>query len=289
MEINHLKLLIELVADPNLSRAAERLHLTQSALSKRVHAIEEELGTLLFERRGPRGLRPLPQATELAKVADRVLSAWNAGVKRIQRSADEPEHFMLVGPPLFLREVVLPWWNKVAVSFPRLSFEANVSALERVSLETIQAGADAGILEHKDELADYVCKPIYTEKWGIVRHPAHHHSDIKKYSWGTYSGRTNPVDTWLVQKRKMAPPSYRFYWEDLTAIALWIASTPNAASVLPWHSVSSLVHQKRVIFEPLGPEATTRLFLAYPKASPHRRLIKELSAISSDDELGTAD
>ena len=146
MEIQHFKLIQLLVADSNLSRAAERLHLTQSALSKRVHSIENELGFPLFERRGPRGLKALPQAIELARLAERVSNAWDSGIRRIRRSATEPEHFVLVGPPLFLREVVLPWWAKIENDFPAMQLEVQVSSLDRVSVEALQTGADAAIL-----------------------------------------------------------------------------------------------------------------------------------------------
>jgi len=283
MEIEHLKILRLLVADPNLTRAADRLHMTQSALSKRVHAIERELGTPLFERRGPRGLLPLPSAHEMAQLADRILGAWDTGIKRIRRSVSEPEHFVLVGPQLFLREVVLPWWQKTASQFPDLQLEVQVSPLARVSLETIQTIADAGILEQKEELADFVCKPLYTERWGLVRHPGTKHTNLNKYIWGTYSNRNNPVDYWLVQRQKMVSPRYRFYWADLTAIAIWVAETPGAASVLPWHAVAWLTKRNRLVFEPLGPDSSTKLFLAYPKSSPHKRLIHALTRVEISD------
>jgi DNA-binding transcriptional LysR family regulator len=276
MEISHLRILQDLVADPHLSRAAARLHLTQSALSKRVQAMEAEVGHPLFERRGPRGLRPLEAARELSQVAERVTSTWESGLRRLQRAADEPRHFVLVGPPLFLREVFLPWWSTAAKDFPELTVEVRLSSLERASLETIQAGADAGILEHKDELADFICRPIYTERWGIVRHPRGSR-ELTACQWGTYSAQDNPVDQWLVRRQKMAPPVYRFYWQDLTAIALWVSETPGAASVLPWHSVAWLAKRGKVDFEPLGPDSTKRLYLAYPRANPHRRLIRALT------------
>jgi DNA-binding transcriptional LysR family regulator len=284
MEINHLKILRTLVADPSLTRAADRLHLTQSALSKRVKAMEREIGSALFERRGPRGLRPLPHALELARLADNVVSTWDTGLRRIRRSAAEPAHFVLVGPQLFLREIVLPWWHRRAPEFPELQLEVQVSPIARVSLETVSSGADAAILEHQDELADYVCRPLYTERWGIVRHPGERRPRLADYVWGTYATRNNPVDTWLVQRQKMPPPAYRFYWQDLTAIAIWVAETPGAASVLPWHAVSWLERRKRVVFEPFGPESNRRLYLAYPKSSPHRRLLKALERISDSPE-----
>jgi DNA-binding transcriptional LysR family regulator len=186
---------------------------------------------------------------------------------------------VLVGPQLFLREIVLPWWAKHSAQFPQLQLEVQVSPLGRISLETIEAGADAGILEHKEELADYVCRPIYTERWGIVRHPGVKKEHLKDYIWGTNSPRSNIVDTWLVQRQKLPPPRYRFYWQDLTAVAIWVAETPGAASVLPWHTVVWLVKRNRLVFEPL-PDATTRLYLAYPRNNPHKRLLKALSLIS---------
>ena len=288
MEINALRVIQVLVMDPNLTRAADRLHLTQSALSKRVHAIEEELGTLLFERRGPRGLKPLPQAIELATLAEKLITTWETGVRRIQNVAGEPEHFVLIGPQLFLREKVLPWWNRVSADFPTLLLEARVSPLSKVSLETVQAGADAGILEHREELADYVCKPIYTERWGIVRHPAQKMSDLRKYKWGTLATHENPVDTWLVRRQKMPPPAYRIYWQDLTAVGVWVSETPGAATVLPWHAVGWLARSGKVVFEPLGQDSTTTLYLAYQKTSPHRRFLKALTHMEEEPAVNAS-
>jgi DNA-binding transcriptional LysR family regulator len=276
MELQHLRMIQALVDDPNVTRTAERLRMTQSALSKRVHAIEEELGITLFERRGPRGMKPLPQAYEFAQLADRIGNAWESGVKRLQRSPTEPTHFVLVGPALFMREIVLPWWEKAAASFPMLDLEVQIPPLERVSLETIRSGADAGILEHKEELADYVCKHLYTEQWGIVRHPSLNHKNLSQYIWGTLSPQQNPVNTWLVQRQKMAAPSYRFYWEDMTAVGVWVSHTQGAASVLPHHAVHWLEKAGKITFEPLGPDAASHLYLAYPRDSIHKRLLKEL-------------
>jgi DNA-binding transcriptional LysR family regulator len=285
MEISQLRIIQALVADPNLTRTAERLHMTQSALSKRIHSMEEELGLLLFERRGPRGLKPLPQAMEFAQLAERITNSWESGVSRLKRTPSEPTHFVLVGPTLFLREIVLPWWHTRAAEFPNLQLEVQISPLERASLETIQSGADAGILEHKEELADYICKAIYTEQWGIVRHPTTKDKDLRKYHWGTYATLQNPVDTWLVQRQKMPPPTYRFYWQDLTAVAHWVSQTPGSASVLPWHAVTRLTQQGRVTFEALGPEAASRLYLAYSRENPHKRFLKELSQVGARPDL----
>jgi DNA-binding transcriptional LysR family regulator len=168
----------------------------------------------------------------------------------------------------------------VADEFPSLLLEVKVSPLSKVSLETVQAGADAGILEHREELSDYVCKPIYTERWGLVRHPEVKHSDLRKYKWGTVATHENPVDTWLVRRQKMSPPAYRIYWQDLTAVGVWVSETPGAATVLPWHAVAWMAKRGKVVFEPLGSDSTTTLYLAYQKNSPHKRFLKALTQLS---------
>jgi DNA-binding transcriptional LysR family regulator len=50
MDIRSLACFIAVAEDLHFRRAAERLHLTQPALSQRIHALEQEIGILLLER-----------------------------------------------------------------------------------------------------------------------------------------------------------------------------------------------------------------------------------------------
>ncbi len=51
LELRHLRMLEALVESGNLSRAAQRLHLTQSAISHQVKQMEQHYGVSLFERK----------------------------------------------------------------------------------------------------------------------------------------------------------------------------------------------------------------------------------------------
>jgi DNA-binding transcriptional LysR family regulator len=57
----------------SVTRAAEKLHLTQSALSSRIAALEEELGVLLLDRRDKQ-FRLTPAGVRFARHAERLLN-----------------------------------------------------------------------------------------------------------------------------------------------------------------------------------------------------------------------
>ena len=49
MEIRILKYFLTVAREQNVTRAAEALHITQPTLSRQIAALEEELGTPLFD------------------------------------------------------------------------------------------------------------------------------------------------------------------------------------------------------------------------------------------------
>jgi DNA-binding transcriptional LysR family regulator len=280
MELLNLRILQGLVQDPHLSRTAQRFRLTQSALSKRLKNLEEELGVKLFDRRGPRGLEATSAAREVAGLSEQILTAWDSGLNRVKRHQDSPTHFGIVGPQIFMREVFMPWWKGAANQYPELSLEVQISALSRVSFELVQAGMDAGVLEHKEDLADFICRPIFTETWGIVAHPRakvdlESEESLKKLKWCTLS-----VEEWLVQRQKMPPPIYQLYWNDLSALANFVSDTPHAATVLPLHTCQTLLEHKKVQFVSLGKDSKRVLYLAYRQNHPHLKIIQEMLKLS---------
>lgn len=92
MSITHLQSFIAVAEEGHVGRAARRLHLTQPPLSRHILALEDELGTPLFERI-PRGMRLLPTGEALLQHARRILAEVDAAARTVRAAARAP------GPP----------------------------------------------------------------------------------------------------------------------------------------------------------------------------------------------
>jgi LysR family transcriptional regulator for metE and metH len=79
-EIRHLRLVIAVADTGTLTRAADRLHLTQSALSHQLRDVEERLRTPLFHRVGKRMI--------LTQAGTRVLIS----ARRVLRDLEDAEN-----------------------------------------------------------------------------------------------------------------------------------------------------------------------------------------------------
>ncbi|AMP39644.1 MULTISPECIES: LysR family transcriptional regulator [Ralstonia solanacearum species complex] len=83
LEIRHLRTLIALAESGSVSRAAERLHLTQSALSHQLRALESHYGLAVVRRKG--------QTVELSEAGERLLELAHKVVADIQAAERDLE------------------------------------------------------------------------------------------------------------------------------------------------------------------------------------------------------
>ena len=78
MEIRTLRYFLEAAREENMSKAAERMHISQSALSKQLKGLEEELGKKLFVRHSfsieltEEGMLLRKRADDLLSMADKI-------------------------------------------------------------------------------------------------------------------------------------------------------------------------------------------------------------------------
>jgi LysR family transcriptional regulator, benzoate and cis,cis-muconate-responsive activator of ben and cat genes len=90
MELRQLRYFVAVAEETNISRASQKLFLTQPALSRQIKALEEEIGQCLLERKAhsisltPAGEALLREARELLQHADQVLERVRAAGQSVR-------------------------------------------------------------------------------------------------------------------------------------------------------------------------------------------------------------
>lgn len=84
IEVRHFRSLVAIAESGKLATAAERVHVSQSALSHQIKAIESHYGLPLFDRTR-QGLRFTPAGERLLALAREVLAAVSAADRDIER------------------------------------------------------------------------------------------------------------------------------------------------------------------------------------------------------------
>jgi LysR family transcriptional regulator, transcription activator of glutamate synthase operon len=90
VQIDELRWFVAVVDDPNLTRAARALHLSQPALSRSLRRLEATLGVDLFDRVG-RSVEPNEHGRMFAEHARRAVAAFDSGRDAVRGAAGTEE------------------------------------------------------------------------------------------------------------------------------------------------------------------------------------------------------
>ncbi|WP_369240690.1 LysR family transcriptional regulator [Streptomyces sp. R21] len=91
-----LRYFVAVADELHFTRAAERLYVSQPALSKQIRALEGQLGVELFHR-DRHGVALTAAGTELLPHARRVLGAWEEGAAAVERARAAQRSTLVVG------------------------------------------------------------------------------------------------------------------------------------------------------------------------------------------------
>ena len=127
MEFRQLQYFLGVADELHFSRAAEKLFITQPALSRQIQALEENLGVLLFER-DKRNVKLTLAGEYLREEAKLVLSQVENITQRTQLIHKGEEGELRIGHPgSAIYSVIPPLLSKLRQDFP--SIKANLSEI----------------------------------------------------------------------------------------------------------------------------------------------------------------
>ncbi len=162
MNLLHMKYAVETAETNSLNKAAERLYVGQSALSRAVKELEAELGVTLFER-SARGMTLTPDGEVFVGYARNVLKQVDNIENLFKKNASAKRRFSLSAPrSSYICDAFAEFSKQLSACGDIEAFYRETNSEETVK-EVMQDDFRLGIVRYASELDRYY-KPMLEEK-----------------------------------------------------------------------------------------------------------------------------
>jgi len=275
IEFRHLRTIRAIHLSGGLARAAEVLHITQSALSHQIKGLEDQAGVELFVRRS-KPLKLSPAGHRLLALAEKVLpeiDALEAEFEGVREGSAGRLHMAIECHACFewlfpVLEQFRKNWGEVDVDIrPGLAFDA-LPAL-------IKEEVDLVVSSDPEDLPGVIFKPLFDYEPVFVAsslHPLAQKEFIEAEDFRDELLITYPVDrsrldifTELLTPAKVEPKAMRQV--ELTAVILLLVASNRGVSVLPDWVVREVKTSSDFITRPLTKNGLTKRLYAAIRAA----------------------
>lgn len=271
MEIRVLKYFLEIAREENMSRAAERLHVSQPTLSRTVKDLEEELGKQLFTRSNysihltEEGMLLRKRAEDLIEMADKITDEFRSLGNIV--SGD-----IYIGcAESYLVKYLARAIKNLNVIYPLIRFHITSGDTEQVEEKLKKGLYDFAFIVEPPDLSQYNYLEVpESDIWGAVipnTHPLAQKNEITINDLLPY-----PI---FASRQSMIVDLPRWcgeYSEKLNLLASFNLTT-NAAVfskeglgiTLTFEHLVDTSKESGLVFRPLSPRLETKMYIIWKK------------------------
>ena len=167
----------------SMTRAAQQMHLTISALSMLVRSLEEELGVRLFERT-TRRMELTEAGRQFMPAVRDVFFALDSGVQTLQEGKRRnSERLTLATSPLLAGTVVPAVIAKFREQFPNVDVTLADVPVDQVVSQVRESKADFGICTADAALTDLIAQVLYQDTLMLACSPDHPMAERAQATW----------------------------------------------------------------------------------------------------------
>ncbi len=173
MDLRQLEIIRAIAESGSFTAAGEKLHVSQSAISRQILLLEEALGEPVFHRIGRR-IRITPAGEALLQLSNRVFQDLDETVSAISDKQESLRGTMrLVGGMTVCLYVFPALLAEVRRVHPNLDLKITVGSAER-SIAMLRSGfGDLGLITLPVEANDLVSVPVLHEELLLITYPSH--------------------------------------------------------------------------------------------------------------------
>lgn len=173
MQLESLKMFVDVVETGSFSRAAQLNHVTQSAVSQQIRALENRYEQRLLSR-SARQVTPTPAGERLFRGCKEILARFGEVEQEIREQATEVSGTCNVSS---IYSVGLHELNQLQKELlrahPKVNFRLNYRRSDQVYDDVILGAADLGLVAYPQARAGVDIVPFREDKLAVVMAPGH--------------------------------------------------------------------------------------------------------------------
>jgi DNA-binding transcriptional LysR family regulator len=285
MDLRQLEIIRAIADSGSFTAAGEKLHVSQSAISRQILLLEDELGEPVFHRIGRR-IRITPAGESLLQLSNRVFQDLQDTVSAISDKQESLRGTMrLVGGMTVCLYVFPALLAEVRRLHPHLDLKITAGSAER-SIAMLRSGAgDLGLLTLPVEATDLISVPVLQEELLLVTYPDHPLAKKKAITPADLDRQhfilfeTGSITRRLVEgffTREHIEPEIVMETENVEIIKAMVRNGLGI-SIIPWQSAAADVRTGQVFCSRIAvPSLVRETGWLYPKMARLPRTVAEV-------------
>ncbi len=163
-ELRHVRAFLKISETRNFTRAANDLHLSQSALTVQIQQLEESLGVQLFDR-NKRGVTLTAAGKDVYGPLQRLFNDAQTIVSHAQELSSASTGFVTIGALPTVSAFVLPYLIQSFVQlYPGIRVQLLDLVAERVREAVLKRQVELGIGTRHGRAAEFSCTPLFHDR-----------------------------------------------------------------------------------------------------------------------------
>lgn len=168
MDIDLARTFLEIVRSGSFIAAADRLHITQTAVTARIRNLEDQLGCRLFVR-NRQGARMTENGERFVFHASQLIHTWDAARRELPLPEGTGDIITIGGELCLWNPLLLDWIGRIREDHPSLAIRAEVGDMRRLQLAMENGVMDAALVHQPVYRLDVQIEELLEEKLVLVR------------------------------------------------------------------------------------------------------------------------
>lgn len=167
MNVQNLKMFIKIIETGSISKAAELMNISQSALSQQLRVMEKEIGTRLFER-NYNGVIPTDTGKIVYNHAIEITSSYDRMFLDISNSQNQNKTIHIIANPCVYSYALPCTLYHVKNNYPQYTLQMEVMSSQAIEDKISKGQADMGIIIGKPKDKNLSHKKVFTDRLCLV-------------------------------------------------------------------------------------------------------------------------